>query len=102
MNLAKVPQPKKGYIVVKPLKKDEEKTESGIIIPDTVEGMGFFRKAEVVAVGADTANYTMETKVTDRILVNAKLMELTDYTISVLGEKMFIIREESGFYGWVK
>lgn len=101
MNLAKVPQPKRGFIVVKPL-EEEEKTSAGILIPDTVKEMNFFKKAEVVAVGADTHNYEMETKVGDKILVNKQLLALSDYTIKVLGETMFIIREESGFFGWVK
>lgn len=101
MNLAKVPQPKKGYIVVKPL-EEEEKTSGGIIVPDTVKEMNFFRKSEVLAVGSDTQNYTMETKIGDKVLINKQLMDMTDYTVKVLGDTLFIIREENGFYGWVK
>lgn len=101
MNLAKVPKPKKGYIVVK-LLNEEEKTSGGIIVPDTVKEMNFFTKAQVVAVGSDRDNYKIETKVGDKVLVKKGLIEMTDYTVKVLGESLFLINEESGFYGWIQ
>lgn len=100
MHLAKVPTPKKGHIIVR-IVKEEEKTAGGIIMPETVKEGNFFKKAVVEAVGSNADNYTMETKVGDKILVKSALVELTDYTFKVQGEPHFLIREESGFYGWV-
>jgi len=103
MNLENYPKPKKGFIAVTVQKeKDTEKTKAGIIIPNEQKELNAFLKGEVKAVGADKDSYTMETKVGDKILVKKDLVKFADQMITVDFEEVYLIREQSGFYGWVE
>mgnify|MGYP006445105191 CR=1 FL=1 len=102
MRLQNPPNQKRGYILVKLTEQDGyEKTKSGILIPKQAEDSDLFRKAEVVDVGADRPDYTMETKVGDVILVKTLAIVRTDAALFVDEVPHYILREDSGFYGWV-
>lgn len=101
MRLTKPPKQKRGYILVKLLEKDMDKTNSGIYIPTEVSEHNWFRKAEVVDVGEDRPDYKMQTKVGDIILVKKSLADMSDLTLTVDDVPHFMVREEQGFYGWV-
>ena len=88
-------QPVNDKIVVKPNKKNkEEKTESGIILPDTVD-QGKLLEGEVVAVGEGmySANGTLipvVVEVGDTILYN-KHAQTQEYNIN--GEGVVIMSQ---------
>ena len=93
-------KPVNDKIVVKPNKKDkEEKTESGIILPDTVDS-GKLLEGEVVAVGDGmySANGTLIPvicSVGDTILYNkhAQVHEYNDYVIMSVNEVLSIVKD---------
>ena len=102
MRLQKAPKQKRGYILVKLIDNDAfEQTKSGLFIPSQGSENDLLRKAEVVEVGADTHNYKMETKVGDIVLIKTLAVEKTDLALHVNEVPHFMMREESGFYGWV-
>ena len=93
-------KPVNDKIVVKPnKKKDEDITESGIILPDTVD-QGKLLDGEVVAVGEGmySANGTLipvVVDVGDTILYNkhAQLHEYGDYLIMSVNEVLSIVKD---------
>ena len=94
-------EPVNDKIVVKPKsKKDEEVTDSGIILPDTVD-QGKLLEGEVVAVGEGmySANGTIipvVVEVGDTILYNkhAQLHEYdNEYVIMSVNEVLSIVRD---------
>ena len=99
MNLPLKPKEiKKGFILVKKLKRPVNQTKAGIIMPESAEKLSLYQRCEVVMVGADHEEYKMETKAGDEVLVLASHVELDTRTIKINGEPHFIIREESGYY----
>ena len=94
-------KPVNDKIVVKPNKKnEEEKTESGIILPDTVD-QGKLLEGEVVAVGngMDSASGTLipvVVDVGDKILYNkhAQLHEYDDDLVIMSVNEVLSIVEE--------
>ena len=93
-------KPVNDKIVVKPnQKKDEEVTEGGIILPDTVDS-GKLLEGEVVAVGNGmySANGTLipvVCEVGDKILYNkhAQTHEYGDYLIMSVNEVLSIVKD---------
>ena len=93
-------KPVNDKIVVKPnQKKDEEVTEGGIILPDTVDS-GKLLDGEVVAVGKGmySANGTLipvVVNVGETILYNkhAQTHEYDDYVIMSVNEVLSIVEE---------
>ena len=93
-------KPVNDKIVVKPnKKKDEDITESGIILPDTVD-QGKLLEGEVVAVGKGmySANGTLipvVVSVGDTILYNkhAQVHEYDDYIIMSINEVLSIVKD---------
>ena len=93
-------KPVNDKIVVKPNEKnEEEKTESGIILPDTVD-QGKLREGEVVSTGKGmySANGTLIPvicDVGDKILYNkhAQVHEYNDYVIMSVNEVLSIVEE---------
>ena len=93
-------KPVNDKIVVKPnKKKDEEVTEGGIILPDTVD-QGKLLDGEVVAVGKGmySANGTLipvVVNVGDTILYNkhAQVHEYDDYVIMSVNEVLSILED---------
>ena len=93
-------KPVNDKIVVKPNKKDEEEmTESGIILPDTVD-QGKLLDGEVVAVGKGmySANGTLipvVVNVGETILYNkhAQVHEYGDYVIMSVNEVLSIVKD---------
>jgi len=93
-------KPVNDKIVVKPnKKKDDEVTESGIILPDTVD-QGKLLDGEVVAVGEGmySANGTLipvVVEVGDTILYNkhAQLHEYDDCVIMSVNEILSIVKD---------
>ncbi len=91
-------KPVNDKIVVKPNKKnEEEKTESGIILPDTVD-QGKLLEGEVVAVGegmysASGTIIPVICDVGDTILYNkhAQVHEYDDYVIMSVNEVLSIV-----------
>ena len=93
-------KPVNDKIVVKPkTKKDEEVTESGILLPDTVD-QGKLLDGEVVAVGKGmySANGTLipvVVNVGETILYNkhAQVHEYDDYVIMSVNEVLSIVKD---------
>ena len=93
-------KPVNDKIVVKPNKKnEEERTESGIILPDTVDS-GKLLDGEVIAVGKGmySANGTLipvVVNVGETILYNkhAQTHEYDDYVIMSVNEVLSIVKE---------
>ena len=93
-------KPVNDKIVVKPNKKDEEDiTESGIILPETVD-QGKLLEGEVVAVGEGmySANGTLipvVVNVGETILYNkhAQTHEYGDYLIMSVNEVLSIVKD---------
>ena len=93
-------KPVNDKIVVKPkTKKDEEVTESGILLPDTVDS-GKLLEGEVVAVGKGmySANGTLipvVVNVGETILYNkhAQIHEYDDYVIMSVNEVLSVVKD---------
>ena len=93
-------KPVNDKIVVKPkTKKDEEVTESGILLPDTVDS-GKLLEGEVVAVGkgmysANGILIPVVVNVGDTILYNkhAQVHEYDDYVIMSVNEVLSIVED---------
>ena len=93
-------KPVNDKIVVKPkTKKDEEVTESGILLPDTVDS-GKLLEGEVVSVGKGmySANGTLipvVVNVGETVLYNkhAQTHEYGDYVIMSVNEVLSIIKD---------
>ena len=92
-------KPVNDKIVVKPISKEEEVTDSGILLPDTVD-QGKLMEGEVVAVGQGmySANGTLIPvicDVGDKILYNkhAQVHEYNDYVIMSVNEVLSIVEE---------
>jgi len=101
MILTKVPKPKKGWVYVRALKEQEDKTAGGIIMPHQAKEMQMYSRALVTAVGDNTREYDMECKVGDEVIMNAKFLDLSNRMISVNGDPAFLLREETDVIGWV-
>lgn len=101
MILTKVPKAKKGWIYVKAIKEEENKTASGIYMPEQSKEMQLFARAQVVSVGDSTKEYTMECKEGDEVIINAKFLELSHRTLTVNSSPVYILREETDVIGWV-
>jgi len=93
-------KPVNDKIVVKPnQKKDEEVTESGILLPDTVDS-GKLMEGEVVSVGKGmySANGTLipvVVNVGETILYNkhAQVHEYDDYVIMSVNEVLSVVKD---------
>ena len=93
-------KPVNDKIVVKPnQKKDEEVTESGILLPDTVDS-GKLMEGEVTAVGKGmySANGTLIPVVVDvgeTVLYNkhAQVHEYDDYVIMSVNEVLSVVKD---------
>ena len=93
-------KPVNDKIVVKPnQKKDEEVTESGILLPDTVDS-GKLMEGEVVSVGKGmySANGTLIPVVVDvgeTVLYNkhAQVHEYDDYVIMSVNEVLSVVED---------
>ena len=93
-------KPVNDKIVVKPNEKDEEEmTESGIILPDTVDS-GKLLNGEVVSVGKGMYSATgtlipVVVNVGDTILYNkhAQVHEYDDYVIMSVNEVLSILED---------
>ena len=93
-------KPVNDKIVVKPkIKKDEEVTESGILLPDTVDS-GKLLEGEVVAVGkgmysASGTIIPVVVNVGETILYNkhAQTHEYGDYVIMSVNEVLSIVED---------
>ena len=93
-------KPVNDKIVVKPISKEEEVTDSGILLPDTVD-QGKLMEGEVVAVGQGmySANGTLIPvicDVGDKILYNkhAQVHEYDDeHMIMSVNEVLSIVKE---------
>ena len=93
-------KPVNDKIVVKPeTKKDEEVTESGILLPDTVDS-GKLLEGEVVAVGkgmysASGTIIPVVVNVGETILYNkhAQTHEYGDYVIMSVNEVLSIVKD---------
>ena len=92
--------PVNDKIVVKPLaKKDEAITESGIILPDTVD-QGKLLEGEVIAVGegmfsANAVRIPVVCEVGDKILYNkhAQLHEYGEFVLMSVNEILSIVKD---------
>jgi chaperonin GroES len=91
--------PVNDKIVVKPLTKEEEVTESGLILPDTVD-QGKLMEGEVVAIGegmfsANAVRIPVVCDVGDKILYNkhAQTHEYGDFVIMSVNEILSIVKE---------
>ena len=92
-------KPVNDKIVVKPITKEEEVTEGGILLPDTVD-QGKLQEGEVTAVGQGmySANGTLIPvicDVGDKILYNkhAQVHEYGDFVIMSVNEVLSIVEE---------
>ena len=92
-------KPVNDKIVVKKISKEEEVTEGGILLPDTVD-QGKLQEGEVVAVGQGmySANGTLipvVCDVGDKILYNkhAQVHEYNDLVIMSVNEVLSIVEE---------
>ena len=90
-------KPVNDKIVVKPITKEEEVTEGGILLPDTVD-QGKLMEGEVVSVGqgmwsANGKLIPVICDVGDKILYNkhAQVHEYNDYVIMRVNEVLSII-----------
>lgn len=101
MILTKVPKPQKGWIYVKALKEEENKTAGGIYMPEQAKEMTMYARAQVLSVGGSTKDYTMECQTGDEIIINAKILDLSHRTLTVSGSPVFLLREETDVVGWV-
>ena len=72
----------------------EEKTESGIIIPDTAKEKP--QKGKIIAVGEGTSDYKMNVKVGDRVLYGK--YSGTELTID---DTDYLIMKETDIFGIV-
>ncbi len=79
-------KPLADRVVIKPAVA-EEKSQGGIIIPDTAKEKPL--KGEVIAVGKGTKDQAMELKVGDQVLYG----KYAGTEIEVEGEKVLIMRE---------
>ncbi len=79
-------KPLADRVVIKPAPA-EEKTQGGIIIPDTAKEKPL--KGEVIAVGKGTKDAEMELKVGDQVLYG----KYAGTEIEIEGEKVIIMRE---------
>ena len=97
-------KPVNDKIVVKPITKEEEVTESGILLPDTVD-QGKLMEGEVVSVGKGmySANGTLipvVVDVGDTILYNKNAMKAEHtidgetYILMSVNEIMSIVKEK--------
>ena len=91
--------PVNDKIVVKPITKEEEVTESGLILPDTVD-QGKLMEGEVVATGegmfsANAVRIPVICEVGDKILYNkhAQTHEYGDFVIMSVNEILSIVKE---------
>ena len=91
--------PVNDKIVVKPITKEEEVTEGGILLPDTVD-QGKLMEGEVVSVGqgmwsANGKLIPVICDVGDKILYNkhAQVHEYNDYVIMSVNEVLSIVEE---------
>jgi co-chaperonin GroES (HSP10) len=91
--------PVNDKIVVKPMTKEEEVTESGLILPDTVD-QGKLIEGEVVAIGegmfsANAVRIPVVCEVGDKILYNkhAQLHEYGEFVIMSVNEILSIVRD---------
>ena len=66
----------------------EEKTASGIIIPDTAKEKP--QKGKIIAVGNGTSDYKMNVKVGDNVLYG----KYSGTEITIDGEEMLVMRED--------
>ena len=66
----------------------EEKTASGIIIPDTAKEKP--QKGKIIAVGNGTSDYKMNVKVGDSVLYG----KYSGTEITIDGEEMLVMRED--------
>ena len=92
-------KPVNDKIVVKPLSKQEEITEGGILLPDTVD-QGKLMEGKVISVGQGmySANGTLipvVCSIGDTILYNkhAQTHEYDDYIIMSINEVLSIVEE---------
>ena len=93
-------KPVNDKIVVKPISKEEEITESGILLPDTVDN-GKLMEGEVVAVGegmwsAKAVRIPIVVDVGDKILYNkhAQVHEYDgEYIIMSVNEVLSIVKD---------
>ena len=92
-------KPVNDKIVVKPISKEEEITEGGILLPDTVD-QGKLMEGEVVAVGqgmwsANGKLIPVICDVGDKILYNkhAQVHEYGDYVIMSVNEVLSIVED---------
>ena len=92
-------KPVNDKIVVKPITKEEEVTEGGILLPDTVD-QGKLMEGEVVSVGqgmwsANGKLIPVICDVGDKILYNkhAQVHEYGDFVIMSVNEVLSIVEE---------
>ena len=93
-------KPVNDKIVVKPKEEKEDyKTESGIILPDTVD-QGKLKEGEVVAVGegmfsANAVRIPVICSVGDTVLYNkhAQVHEYGDYVIMSVNEVLSVVKD---------
>ena len=92
-------KPVNDKIVVKPNSKEEEVTESGILLPDTVDS-GKLMEGEVVAVGkgmysASGTIIPVVVNVGETILYNkhAQTHEYGDYVIMSVNEVLSVVKD---------
>ena len=92
-------KPVNDKIVVKPKTQEEEVTESGILLPDTVD-QGKLMEGEVVAVGegmwsAKAIRIPVAVDVGDKILYSkhAQIHEYGDFLIMSVNEVLSIVEE---------
>ena len=92
-------KPVNDKIVVKPVTKEEEVTESGILLPDTVD-QGKLMEGEVMAVGegmwsAKAVRIPVVVETGNKILYSkhAQTFEYGDYIIMSVNEVLSIVEE---------
>ena len=92
-------KPVNDKIVVKPISKEEEVTDSGILLPDTVD-QGKLMEGEVMAVGngmysASGTIIPVVVNVGETILYNkhAQTHEYDDYVIMSVNEVLSIVKD---------
>ena len=92
-------KPVNDKIVVKPISKEEEITEGGILLPDTVDS-GKLMEGEVMAIGdgmysTTGASIPIVVNVGETILYNkhAQVHEYGDYVIMSVNEVLSIVKD---------